>query len=366
SGDFHLFLVGDSHRELLVAGPGATLVVQMEKAADAGEIVVSAGTAARLPAACTGPAKGPGRVLAGAPAGRDAKPWELRPIPDLGLVADCLSTEVRAHVLSGPQPAEHRNVTTAFLRFEGTDGLIRREGPAAAAKALGTLVSAVQEAVDDQHVCFLESDVDADGGKLMLTAGAPRILGDDEERMLLALRRILDADLPLDVRIGVNCGSVFSGDVGPPFRRSYSVMGDAVNLAARLMAKAPPGEIYATAGVLDRSATRFALARLEPFAVKGKARPVQAGSVGPPLGRRAREGVAVRFPLVGRERELGVLEDALAAARSGRGWLVDVAGEPGIGKTRLMEELRRRAPGLRRLHATCEPYTASTPYAVWR
>src|SRR5258706_15527207 len=98
--------------------------------------------------------------------------------------------------MSGPQPSEHRNVTTAFVRFEGTDGLIRREGPAAAAKALGTLVSVVQDAVDDQHVCFLESDVDADGGKLMLTAGAPRVLRGGEEGVLLAPPRVLRVDLP--------------------------------------------------------------------------------------------------------------------------------------------------------------------------
>ena len=92
-------------------------------------------------------------------------------------------------------------------------------------------------------------------GKLILTAGAPIATGDDEERMLLALRRIVDADLPIPVRIGVNRGAIFAGDIGPFYRRTYTVMGDAVNLSARLMAKAAPGHIYATADVLDRSDT---------------------------------------------------------------------------------------------------------------
>ena len=59
--------------------------------------------------------------------------------------------------------------------------------------------------------------------------------------MLLAVREIMDADGPLPIRIGVNRGSVFVGEVGPPYRRTFTVMGDAVNLAARLMAKAEPG-----------------------------------------------------------------------------------------------------------------------------
>ncbi len=94
----------------------------------------------------------------------------------------------------------------AFLRFDGTDELIEREGVEAAADALEELVTDVQQAVDHYEVCFLESDVDDGGGKLLLTAGAPRIIGDDEERMLLALRQVLEGDRRLPVRIGVNRG----------------------------------------------------------------------------------------------------------------------------------------------------------------
>ena len=366
SGEFHLFLVGSSHRELLIAGRGSTLVTLMEKAADAGEVVVSPETAALLPADCVGAAKGPGRLLTGIPAAGAAPPLPERGLPDADQLAAALSTEVRAHVLAEHRAPEHRHATAAFIRFEGTDAIIAGEGPEAGAAALHELVDAVQRAADEHQVCFLESDVDVDGGKLMMVAGAPRMVGDDEERMLLAMRRVIEGERRLPVRIGVNRGTVFSGDVGPLSRRSYSVMGDAVNLAARVMAKAPPGAIYATAGVLDRSATRFATERLEPFTVKGKKHPVQAWSVGPAIGSRSREGVALRFPLVGRTGELALLDDAVASVGRGTGRLVQITGEPGIGKTRLMEEVRERAPGLTRLRATCEAYTTSTAYAAWR
>jgi class 3 adenylate cyclase len=70
--------------------------------------------------------------------------------------------------------------------------------------------------------------------------------------MLLAVRRILDAELPLPVRIGINRGAVFAGDIGPAYRRTFTVMGDPVNLAARVMAKAEPGHAYVTESVLER------------------------------------------------------------------------------------------------------------------
>lgn len=280
-------------------------------------------------------------------------------------LANCLPPAVRAHVLGAGATPEHRPVTVAFVRFEGTDALIEQRGPAAAAEALQHIVTTVQAAAEAQGVTFLASDIDADGGKLILTAGAPKVTGDDEERLLLALRKIVSSDLPLPLRIGVHRGAVFAGDIGPTYRRTYTVMGDAVNLAARLMEKAEAGRIYSTGEVLDHSKTVFDATKLEAFAVKGKAEPIQAWSVGRAEASSTRQVLLERLPLTGRNAELGVIRKAFASARSGAGRLIEVVGEAGMGKTRLLEALRDAAAGFRKSHAACEAYTASTPYAIW-
>src|SRR5208283_994238 len=213
---------------------------------------------------------------------------------------------------------------------------------------------------------FLASDVDADGGKLILTGGAPKVTGNDEERMLLTLRKIVSSDLPIPLRVGVHRGAVFAGDIGPAYRRTYTVMGDAVNLTARLMAHAGPGQIYATADVLERCNTHFETTELKPFTVKGRAEPVVAWAVERAQGSRARQETQARLPLTGRNAELGVMRKVFASARAGSGRLVEVVGEAGIGKTRLLEALRDAAAGFGKQHAACEAYTASTPYALWR
>ena len=77
-------------------------------------------------------------------------------------------------MVGGGGASEHRPVTIAFIHFEGTDALIEQQGPAAAAEALHQLVSVVEAATEELDVSFLGSDVDHDGGKLILTAGAPK------------------------------------------------------------------------------------------------------------------------------------------------------------------------------------------------
>jgi class 3 adenylate cyclase/tetratricopeptide (TPR) repeat protein len=364
TGTYHFFHVGGSHRELLVTGPGWTGTVAMEHVADAGEILLSAEMAAKLPPRCVGDAKGSGFLLKREPPGHHTSVEGIRYELPPDLVASSLSTVVRRHVLSGGGTPEHRRVSIAFIHFDGTDDMIATVGPTQVARDLQELLTDTQAACDEFGVCFLATDADDNGGKLILTAGAPTITGNDEERMLLALRQIADKERAIPIRIGVNTGSVFAGDIGPWYRRTYTVMGDAVNLAARLMAKASPGQIYATADVLEASGTRFATTELEPFMVKGKAKPVQAWAVGDALGSRTRAG-DTKLPLIGRDKELAELRRALDEARDGHGWLIEVIGEPGIGKTRLVEELHAEREA-KVLLASAEAFTSSTPYIVWR
>jgi class 3 adenylate cyclase/tetratricopeptide (TPR) repeat protein len=365
SGTFQMFLVGDSHREHLIGGEATTIALTMEKRASAGQILVSAATAAALPNGWLGSACGSGTLLGRVPAMPALTPAVLARPPQEA-VLNCLSNEIRAQVTSTGVSPEHRTATIAFIECGKLDAFIADHGPQAAADGLDTLVRAAQRAADRYRVCFLASDVAPDGARILLSAGAPRVLGDDEERLLLALRDVIESEQQLPVRIGVNRGHVFTGEVGPPYRRTYVAMGDTTNLAARLMAKASWGTIYATRGVLEQSQWRFQTDEVPPFMVKGKTRPIQAWDVGPARRAVATGQVGRRLPLRGRDRELKRLHDAIDQARRGRGSLIELVGETGSGKSRLLAEARDAASDMRLMHGTCEVYTQQTPHAVWR
>ena len=359
SGVTDFFLVGSSHRELIVAGDAASEVVRLEAAAGTGRILVSPAAAAALPHANLGPRSGPGLLLRGTVPSDSHEEVRFRDLEqDL---TPYLPVGLRAVLTGDGAPPEHRRVTVAFLHFGGVDALVERSGPDAAARALDDLVGSLQVAMDARHVCFLGTDIAADGGKVILTAGAPAGDGEDEERMLLALRAFVESGPALPVRIGVNTGHVFAGEIGTIHRRTYTVMGDAVNLAARLMAKAGDAQILATEPVLRGSRTLFDTGPLEPFLVKGKREPVTASSVGSPRGVRP-SIASTDFPLVGRDEELAAVLERAELLPLGRGHLVEVTGEPGVGKSRFIEEVIRRAGPVRVHRVQCRQYQAATPY----
>ena len=368
SGRFQFFLVGNSHRELLVTGPAGTRTVEMEAASEAGEILLSPETASLLEAAVLGDEKGGGLLLQAAPAARGA----TAPLPDLeGVPLEvAVPAPLRRQLLEvGPLEGEHRHASIAFLRFSGIDEVIATEGPEAASDALDVLVQAVQGAADEHRVTFLESDIDRDGGRIILVSGAPQTFGDDEERLLRTVRAVVDAGMPLPVHVGVSEGRVFTGQVGAPFRRTYTVLGDTAALAARLMARAGEDEIWVSAGALSRGGGSFEATELEPLALKGKSEPVQAFVLGALLGEIERPQKAPtdgELPFVDRERERAVLGASVAPVRMGFGTLVELVGEPGIGKSRLAQELRENCADMRQVELRCEQYEASTPYYAFR
>ena len=366
SGRFQFFLVGEDHRELMVTGPAASRTVLMEQGATAGEILISDETAAALAPECRGEARAGGVLLRRAPVpplvvdGEDSD-VDVRDLD----VASCVPEQIRGHLVGRAGDGEHRFVTLAFLHYGGLDALLADGRLDEAAQRLHELVTTVQAAVRDFGVCFLGTDVDHDGGKIILTAGAPVSSDEDDERMLRATRAIIEADLALPVRIGVHRGHVFAGDVGPMFRRTYTVMGDSVNLAARVMSRAMPGEVLATLTVLDSTTVDCVTTELEPFLVKGKTKPVRAARVDAVRGMRA-ETAETALPVFGRDDELDALLEDASAVGNGQGRFVEIVGEAGIGETRLVEELLARSSFDAAFVVQCEHYESQTPYFVFK
>ena len=179
-----------------------------------------------------------------------------------------------------------------------------------------------------------------------------------------AVRMVMEEQYPLPIRVGVNRGHVFSGDIGTAYRRTFTVMGDTVNLAARLMAAAKPGEIYATATILDQSRTVFATEALEPFSVKGKSEPVQAYRVGPATGSRS--DAYGTLPFRGRDKELTTLLDSFASVTTEHGQTALIDAERGMGKTRLVTEFATAATPVHVLWLQGEPQSTDVPYQPLR
>jgi tetratricopeptide (TPR) repeat protein/class 3 adenylate cyclase len=271
-----------------------------------------------------------------------------------------LSPQLRTHIATRPS-SEHRPVAVGFLQLRGTDALLAQD-ELAAYEAVNQLVLTTQQAAAEYGVCLLGSDVDADGAKLILVAGAPIAEEHSEERLLRTCRAVLDIDSPLQLRAGVTSGHVFVGDVGPSYRRAFTVMGERVNLAARLMASAQPGELRTTPAVLERSGTTFSIQELEPLRLKGIAEPVAAVAVGSAIGQlRTRR----TDDLLGRDDALATLSLALARAVEGSGGAIELIGEPGIGKTALLEALVESTE-LPALRAGAVPYEIDTPFGLVR
>lgn len=367
-GGFDFYLLGGRHRELVVTGPAATMTARMETIAEAGEVLVSPDTASRLEGDVLGEQKLEGVLLVKSPKAAEV-PSPMTPALAGVDVESLFAAETRAHLLGGGEQAEHRQATVAFLQFSGIDALSEEQGAEAVADCLDPLVRSAQEAAARYGAGFHGTDIGADGGKIILLGGVPTLRGNDAERVLRAAREIIavhPASSPIGLRVGVNAGRVFvfSHDIGLGHRRIFSITGDAVNLAARVMGHAAPLQVLATDSALRRARNPFETEAVPPFQVKGKAEPVIAKVVGAP-----RHDVALNasedLPFVGRDVELGELLRLGGTAAGGAGSVVEIVGAAGVGKSRLVSEAIDRWD-LVTLRVACDEYGSATPYLAFR
>ena len=223
---------------------------------------------------------------------------------------------------------------------------------------------------------------DLAGDGVLALFGAPSAHEDDPERALRAALQIADeirtygAEVErsfgiagFGVRVGVETGTVVVGPVGAGSRVEYGAVGDAVNVAARLQAQAAPGTVLAGAETARLVTGLFRLGEPQSLELKGKAEPVAAVEVVRALGI-ARSGVDSQ--LVGRADELERARRAVELVTGGSGGIMLVGGEAGIGKSRLVAEVRRLAEAIVGerpvlwLEGRCVSYGESMPYWPFR
>lgn len=363
AGTVHAFLVGDTHRELILTGPAVSETLSLEASAEPDQILLSPSAAGFLkPDECSGPPGEP-QLLRRRPRVAPVE-HEARVSPDQLALLHGIPEALVGH-LGTVEGGEHRRSAVAFVQFRGTDELLRASGPEALAEALEHLVTQVQAICSDHSVTFLASDCDKGAGKLLLATGTPVASDDDEDRLAHALRAIVDIPSPLSVRAGAHRGRIFGVDLGSTDRRCFTVMGDVVNLAARVMGAAAVGEVLVTEAVTRRLRSPFERLPVAPFRVKGKSEPVVAAVLGP-LQLGGGFGGGSDPPLAGRRRELAALQDALASAEGGVGRVVEIVGEPGLGKSRLLREVLNQPHDLAVTTFEAGRYSRGTPYLAIR
>ncbi len=260
-----------------------------------------------------------------------------------------LAAKLEAARGSGAE-GERRVVTMLFCDIKGSTGLAEQMD----AEEWTAIINAAFERMIRPVYKYEGTVARLMGDGILAFFGAPIAHEDDPQRAILAALDILAAfrDAPpisnpqspisLLPRIGINTGRVVVGAVGNDLRMEYTAMGDAINLAARMEQMTEPGTVQVTEVTWRLVKPLFDFEELGSIEIKGKAKPVRAWRV---LGRKSDPGrlrgiEGLSSPLIGRRAEWEKLRGVLEGLQAGRGQVVALIGEAGIGKSRLMAEAR--------------------------
>ncbi len=379
AGKANRYLVGHTHIQRLEALAGATLdrVAAAEQLLNKGEIIVGAevigwfGNQIRL---VHWRADERGEYFAVVKSSRSVVPplaWPAVTLkPEIG--REWLLPPVAERVLRGEGDylAQLRSCVALFLRFGGIDYDQDKEAGA----KLDAYIRWVQTVLAKYEGFLLELTIGDKGSYLYAVFGTPLTHEDDPARSVSAA---LDLQSPPDglaftgpVQIGISQGVMRAGAYGGSQRRSYGVQGQEVNIAARLMSHAEPGQILVSSRILKAAVGLFEFDSLGPISLKGLHDPI---TVYHAVAAKSRHFLQERIqsdtgPLVGRKDERAVLDAQLEKLVAGHGRTVVIEGEAGIGKSRLVADFLERAmrKGVDLLVGAGNEVTHSVAYHGWR
>ncbi len=265
--------------------------------------------------------------------------------------------------------AELRRMTILFVGIGNLD-----YEAAEAGTRLQALLQATQELIQRFEGSLGKVAVDDKGTVMLILFGVPPFSHEDDATRAVAfalnLQSVAQAQ-HLRMAIGITEGQVFAGPVGAPGRREYTVIGDEVNLAVRLMQYGRAGTIIVNERVKERAGPQFVTDSLGQISIKGKSLAVPAYLV------KGEQGTQDQFitryllhedPLVGRKAEIEQTRRLAARAREGRLQLLLIEGELGLGKSRLVSEMVREwvMEGGAGYGSKCISYGRQVPYQAWR
>ena len=265
---------------------------------------------------------------------------------------------------------ERRLVTALFADISGFTALAQQLDPEELGEVIDPLVRRLTD-VAGRHGAFVEKFA---GDALLAVFGAPVAHEDDADRALLtalemhreiarARRELPAAATGLTLHVGINSGHGIARVIGSEARMDYGVLGDAVILAQRLESQAPPGETFVGATTVALVRGRYALESAGELRLAGIDGPVQAWRLVGLASALETVSSAHAEPPIGRDAELELLTAVVRATTAGRGGVALISGEPGAGKSTLVDAVHGLVgPEVRWLATRCLSYGAALPY----
>jgi class 3 adenylate cyclase/tetratricopeptide (TPR) repeat protein len=379
AGPARRFLVGDRAVYVIEALAGNTLdqMAAAEKMAEQGEVTITADALDHLTAPPTIAAwredKTGQRYAVISGLGQPVSPPLPPIIPDtpVEVARPWIPPPVFARLQQASDAflADLRPAVVMFVRFSGID----YDGDDAAGEKLDAFIRSVQAILDRYEGFLIQLTMGDKGSYLYIAFGAPIAHENDADRAAATALEL--RDLPQQfpflqpLHIGLSLGLTHSGACGSPVRRTFSVMGNEVNISARLMTTAAPGQILLSARVVEALTATYNLKALPPVQLKGVQQPMPIWEL---QDRQPvpRPGLAQRTQgaMVGRTDEQQQMAAALKALENGRSSTLIIEGQPGIGKSRLVQALIEMVDREKSLVLVGigDAIEQSTPYHAWR